>query len=246
MGDYVLLLDAADAQHATLSSELAECGVPVRVTRDLDEALCLIEDNPPSVLLIRTENGAAVSWCRSVRRLSNVPVAVVCAEREEQAIVRYLEAGADSVLAGPRSRRELAARIGALVNSTRAPRPATQCTGSYRVADVVVDARAHVVTKAGRKLSLTPTEFRLLVSLARRAGAVATYAELLAEVWGGHDVSSIEQLRLYIGYLRQKLEHDPCRPRILRTHRGVGYSLMDEALAATGEGRTDGHVAARA
>jgi two-component system KDP operon response regulator KdpE len=241
VGEQLLLLDATDAADATLSDQLAERGFLVRVTWDLDEALRELEERPGFGVLIRAEDEGALDWCRSIRLLFAGPLLVLCQQAQEGAVVSYLEAGADSVLVEPVSRRELAARIRALLQKSDHLQSTWERAGEQRVGDVVVNARAHVARQNGRDLSLTPTEFRLLAALACRAGQVVAREELLAEVWGPDRAKRDDVLRIYVGYLRQKLGDDPARPRILLNQRGVGYRLAQEE-----EGGSNGRVAARA
>ncbi len=149
------------------------------------------------------------------------------------------------MLAAPLSRRELGARIRAVLAGAGRAKPGTLRPGSYRVGDLIVDTQAHVAAKGGRHLSLTPTEFRLLVALARRSGHVVSYGDLLAEVWDSATDGGTEKLRLYIGYLRRKLQDDPTRPRMLHNHKGAGYRLSAQPAIANTEGTSNGHVQAQ-
>jgi DNA-binding response OmpR family regulator len=130
-------------------------------------------------------------------------------------------------LSGPLSRRELAARIGAMFDRRHAFKPAEPRYHAYHVGALAIDLRAHAVTKDGRSLFLTPTEFRLLVALARRAGKVVSHAELLSEVWGTTLVERPEVVQQCIRYLRRKLGDAPKQPRLIQSRRGVGYRLAE-------------------
>lgn len=93
------------------------------------------------------------------------------------------------------------------------------------VGDVTIDLARHVVTKAGVEVHLTPTEYDLLRVLATNADKVLTHRQLLERVWGGYAAENSRQLRVYVNYLRRKLEDDPARPSLLVTEPGVGYRL---------------------
>lgn len=241
MGEQILLLDATDAADATLSEQLAGCGFIVRVAWDLDEALRELDERPRFGVLLRAEGEAALEWCRSLRLLFAGPLLVLTGGGHESQVVSYLEAGADSVIVEPVSRRELAARLHALLQKSEHLQSSWQRAGEQRVGELVLNARAHVARWSGRDLALTPTEFRLLAALACRAGQVVAREELLAEVWGPDRVRRDDVLRIYVGYLRHKLGDDPARPRILLNQRGVGYRLVE-----AGEGGSYGRVATRA
>jgi DNA-binding response OmpR family regulator len=241
VGDELLLLDATAGADLTLSEQLAERGFRIRVAWDLDEALSALSEETRPAVLVRAEDGCALEWCQSLRFLYGGPLLVLCSQRDEATAVQYLEAGADTFLGEPISRRELAARIRCHLRQAARAASSWSVAGERRIGDLVVDARARVASRAGRALSLTPTEFRLLAALAQRAGRVAPREELLAEVWGAEHGKRDDVLRIYIGYLRQKLGDDAGEPRLVLNQRGVGYRLT-----AGGEESTRGHVAAGA
>lgn len=234
MGTFGLLFDVSARPDEELRARLTQCGYLIRVVRDGERAVEQMRDESLCFTLIRTDNGDAVELCHGLRPLSSAPLLVVCTESDERTTVLYLEAGADSVLLAPLSRRELAARLSAALGASRPHRTARQ-PRSCRAGDLFIDVDAHLATKRGRMLSLTPTEFRLLVALAMRAGEIVSHAELIEEVWNRDNAQGAENLRLYIRYLRQKLGDDPVKPRLLLTHRGIGYRLVAtrEAVAST-------------
>nr|MBA3414794.1 winged helix-turn-helix domain-containing protein [Chloroflexia bacterium] len=115
---------------------------------------------------------------------------------------------------------ELLARLRAVLRRSRASdRPV------LAVGDVEIDLARRVVTKAGAEVRLTPTEYDLLRVLAADADKVITHRRLLERVWGSHAAENAQLLRVYVNYLRRKLEDDPTRPRLLVTEPGVGYRL---------------------
>ncbi len=239
MGNKMFLLDVSNAAGSDLSAQLARCGFVVQVIGEIDGALGPIRESAAEVAIIRTGETGAVELCRSLQRLTSSPVVVICRRREERLVVRYLEAGADSVLVAPLSRRELAARIGVVLGRRSAVQPAKRPCYAYQVGDLLIDTDTYVVSRAGRSVSLTPTEFRLLVALARGGGEVVSHVDLLSEVWGTTGTEHSKSLRLYIRYLRQKLGDDQARPRVLLNHRGIGYRLA-ECRATNRKGTSDG------
>jgi two-component system KDP operon response regulator KdpE len=97
--------------------------------------------------------------------------------------------------------------------------------------DVTIDLRRYLVLRNGEEVHLTPTEFDLLRVLASEAGKVLTHRQLLERVWGGYAAENSRQLRVYINYLRRKLEHDPSHPQLIVTEPGVGYRLKADAAS---------------
>lgn len=226
MGSRILLFTASPEPCADLNAKLAQCGFSVHRAGDIDSAALALRARPPAIIIFWAGAGAPIEECRALRSLSDDPILVISTSRHEDAIVSSLEAGADSVLVGPLSRRELAARISALIH----PRPGLRRTETrrptYRVDGLVIDEDARAVTRGGQRLSLAPTPFRLLAALARRAGTVVRHGELVAEVWGPDWADSAELLRPHIRYLRRKLGDTEREPRFLLTERGVGYRLV--------------------
>jgi two-component system KDP operon response regulator KdpE len=149
-------------------------------------------------------------------------VIVISARGEERDKVRALDMGADDYLAKPFGADELLARIRAVL---RRANPAAIPVAVIRIDDVVIDLGAHSVVKAGQEVRLSPTEFGLLVQLARRAGTVVDHQTLLREVWGPSHVHERNYLWTFIQRLRRKLEDDPRNPRVVVSVGSRGYRL---------------------
>jgi two-component system, OmpR family, KDP operon response regulator KdpE len=163
-----------------------------------------------------------VDIAREAREIHHVPTIVVSARVEEQHLVRALDAGANDYVTKPFREGELMARLRAAL------RPVQTSTTPRRVAagDLELDVVDRRVLVGGKEVSLTPTEFKLLLALARDAGRVVRHERLLHDVWGPTFVESVQYLRVYMKQLRHKVEDDPARPRRLLTALGVGYRLI--------------------
>lgn len=164
---------------------------------------------------------------KMIREISNVPVIMLTAKGEEDDRVRGLELGADDYVTKPFSPRELVSRVRAVLRRTDA-------TGATPRGEVIeVDDRLRLdfgrreVWVEGKLVKLRPTEYRLLYHLVQNAGWVVTYDQLLSKVWGYEYRDEPHYVRLYINYLRQKLEEDPSNPKYILTERGVGYRFVD-------------------
>jgi DNA-binding response OmpR family regulator len=163
---------------------------------------------------------------RMIREISRVPVIMVTAKGEEDDRVRGLERGADDYIAKPFSPREMVSRIRAVLRRTEMPVLSTH--GALSIDDrLQLDFDRREVRVDGQLINLRPTEFRLLYHLVQNAGLVVTHDQLLAKVWGYEYRDETHYLRLYINYLRQKLEKDPEHPAYILTERGVGYRFVD-------------------
>jgi DNA-binding response OmpR family regulator len=155
-----------------------------------------------------------------IRDLSDVPVLMLTARAAELEKVRGLKAGADDYVTKPFGRQELLARIEVMLRRARTPEegPAT-----YADALVTVDFAQRSVTVNDNPVTLTPLEFRLLRAFIRHPGQVLGHDQLLEQVWGDSLAASRDQVKLYIGYLRRKLEAGGAEASVIETVRGFGY-----------------------
>ncbi len=163
---------------------------------------------------------------RLIRQTSSVPVIMLTVKSEEDDRVRGLELGADDYVTKPFSPRELASRIKAVLRRTEMPAPVEQSI--IKVDDrLQVDFNRRQVIVEGKEIKLRPTEYRLLYHLSNNAGWTLPHETLLAKVWGHEYRDETHYLRLYITYLRQKIEEDPANPKYILTERGLGYRFVD-------------------
>ena len=163
---------------------------------------------------------------RRIREVSCVPVIMLTVRNEESDRIRGLEIGADDYLTKPFSPRELQTRIKALLRRTFTPAP-PRTTRIVVDDDLTIDFNRREVMARGQKVTLRPTEYRLLYHLVHNAGRLMTHQALLSKVWGPEYRDEGHYLRLYITYLRQKLERDPARPVYILTERGMGYRFRE-------------------
>jgi len=168
-----------------------------------------------------------IDWIRKVREWSALPVVVLTARGQEASKVEALDAGADDYLTKPFGLPELLARIRVALRHAARP-PGGAPGGEYRVGALHVDLERRRVEVGGHEVQLTPTEYKLLAALVKHAGRVVTHRQLLREVWGPNSPQENRYLRVYMTYLRRKLEPDPMKPRLFETIAGVGYRLREE------------------
>jgi len=161
-----------------------------------------------------------------LREVSNVPVIMLTVRSDEEDKVRGLELGADDYVTKPFGARELASRVRAVLRRTQGP--VTPEGAILQIDDrLSIDYNSREVLVEGKRIKLRPTEFRMLYHLIENAGWVVPHETLLAKVWGYEYREEIQYLRLYVTYLRQKIEPDPSHPRYILTERGVGYRFVD-------------------
>ena len=228
----VLLVEDDRELRSTLREALVVEGYKVLAAASLADADCLLthaetQGGIDLVLLdLGLPDGDGEALLLALRRgRCTAPVIVISARHCDDPKIRLLDAGADDYLVKPFGLGELLARMRvALRHRGTALHPAIT---RYEHGDLRVDLAAHRVSLAGADVHLTPTEFKLLARLVRRAGQVVTHRQLLADVWGAEFTEHTHYLRLYMGQLRAKLEAEPADPQRLLTEPGVGYRLAE-------------------
>ena len=164
---------------------------------------------------------------RILREFSNIPVIMLTAKGEEDDRVYGLELGADDYITKPFGPRELSSRVRAVLRRLEAPSTASE-RAILKIDDrLSVDFNRREVIVEGKHIKLRPTEYRLLYHLIENAGWTVTHEQLLAKVWGYEYRDEAHYVRLYINYLREKIEQDPSHPKYILTERGVGYRFVD-------------------
>jgi two-component system KDP operon response regulator KdpE len=175
---------------------------------------------PDALVLDVTGQRGGRQIFRLLEKVAPIPIFVLGDAAHPEDLVWYLEEGAVDYLAKPVSSALLSARVHAVLRRCQ-----EAGAGVISLGNLEIDLDRHQVRKAGKAVSLTPTEFRLLRVLAENAGRPCRHRFLLERVWGEDFKHCAHYLRLYIGYLRQKLEDDPRNPALLLTEWGVGYRL---------------------
>ena len=163
---------------------------------------------------------------KMVREISNIPIIMLTAKGEEDDRVKGLELGADDYVTKPFSPRELVSRVKAVLR--RIESEGGESDDVIQVDDrLKIDFNRREIWVEGELVKLRPTEYRLLYHLVQNAGWVLTYDQILSRVWGYEYRDEPHYVRLYINYLRQKLEENPSNPKYILTERGVGYRFID-------------------
>jgi two-component system KDP operon response regulator KdpE len=193
------------------------------------EGLAQVAGQNPDIILmdLGLPDGDGIDLTRRIREWARTPIVVISARGQERDKVAALDAGADDYLTKPFGVGELLARMRvALRHAARAAGQPDEPV--FSDGDLRVDLEHRQVFVDEREVHLTPTEYKLLVTLVRHAGKVLTHRQLMKEVWGANTVTQTPALRVHMTQLRHKLERDPTQPRHLLTEPGVGYRLKSD------------------
>jgi two-component system KDP operon response regulator KdpE len=226
----VLLIDDNDLDRKISRDSLIAAGFAVEDAPDGATGLRLLYDHRPDLILLDVLMPVMDGWtvCSRIRELCDVPIIMLTSLNREEEMVQGLNLGADDFVSKPISPAHLIARVAAVLRRTQSPAPAPRDV-IYDDGTLRIDASRHEVRLDGVPVELTPTEFRLLVTLSAQPGRVRTFDALLREVWGPEYADDIDFLRVYIWRLRKKLEADAADPRWIFTERGFGYRFAEAA-----------------
>jgi DNA-binding response OmpR family regulator len=220
----ILVVDDEPHVIKLVKANLESSGYKVLAAEDGQQAVETVEHELPDLvildLMLPKLDGYAA--CQRIREFSAVPIIMLSARSAQVDLVRGFEVGADDYLTKPFSVTELLMRVQAVLRRSKWPEEIVS-RQAFQAGPIEIDFGQHRVTVHGDPVKLTPTEYRLLTYLASNANRVILHRELLRAVWGPEYGEETEYLRVYIRYLRQKLESDPSNPRYLLTQPGAGY-----------------------
>src|SRR5512147_79496 len=224
----ILVVDDEERMVRFIRMNLEHDGFQVSEAFNGKQAIQRLRDiNPDLILLdVMMPDIDGFEVLETIREISQVPVIMLTAKGEEDDRVRGLELGADDYITKPFSPREMVSRVRAVLRRTETTTSATH--GLIEVDEhLKLDFDRREVWLDGELVQLRPTEYRLLYHLVQNAGWVIPHDQLLAKVWGYEYRDEPHYVRLYINYLRKKLEKDPSNPKYILTERGVGYRFID-------------------
>ena len=225
----ILVIEDEPQMRLGLRDNLELEGYEVETAADGDEGLQKAASFTPDLVILDVmlpmKNGFDV--CRDLRARSiSTPIVMLTARSAETDKVLGLELGADDYVTKPFNHLELMARVRAVLRRMAMPAPSSRAP-SFRSGDLEVDFAQQEARLRGKRMDLTPTEYKLLYHLVRNVGHVLQHGTLLAKVWGREYVDEVDYIRVYVRRLRDKLGDDPDSPRYIRTERGLGYRFID-------------------
>lgn len=224
----LLIIDDDKGLSQLLGDYLSSQGYSVSRAEDGKSGLRAMYERPPAIILLDVTMPEKNGWetLSRIREVSAVPVIMLTARGDEADILHGFSIGADDYVVKPFSFAQLSARLRAVLARASQDNPSDS---KLSIDGLEVDMRLKRVWRSGKLLTLTPTEFRLLVSLMRHAGNVVSPKDLVKEVWGAQYASEIGHVRRYVWHLRQKIEPDPESPRYIFNDRGFGYRFGSQA-----------------
>jgi len=226
-GKKVLIIDDDATFRNLVEQVITQKGYQVLKASSGREGLRLMFDQRPDLVLLDVVMPSIDGWqvCTRIREISDVPIIMITGRhKSEEDIVRGLDYGADDYLTKPVRSKELVARVQAILRRAELPYLQDIRQGIIYSDDfLTVDITERKVTVNGKRVKLTPREFRLFTLLVENAGHILTHKQLLEKVWGWEYTDDVDYVRIYISHLRQKIEPDPSLPKYIITESGVGY-----------------------
>lgn len=221
----ILMIDDDKSLTQLLSEYLVDQGFTVRNAENGLLGVRAMFESKPDIILLDVTMPKKDGWetLQRIREVSDKPVIMLTARGDESDILRGFSLGVDDYVTKPFSFAQLTARIRAVL--TRSSQRSTSDEGEIIAGELKVNLGLKRVWRDGEILSLTPTEFKLLVALVRRQDEVVSLEDLVKEVWGAQYANEIGHVRRYIWHLRKKVEKDPENPRYIHNERGYGYKF---------------------
>lgn len=223
----ILIVEDDEKTSFLLSAYLAREGFKTISAYDGRQALDLARQRDPifTILDLLIPNVDGWEVCQELRRVSDIPILILTARGDSHDRIMGLKLGADDYVVKPFSPKEVVARVKAILRRARPDSPKTKSLLSYH--GLVLDMHKRTVTLRGDRVSLTPSEFKLLQALMAAPGRILMREELLNHLYPTGGVVVDRVIDVHIGNLRQKIEQDPANPRYVLTSRGLGYQFVD-------------------
>lgn len=227
MAEKILVIDDEEPTVQLIAMLLERRGFEVIKAYRAEEGLRKAYRHQPELVLLDIMMPDMDGWdvCKRLREMSDVPIIFLTARSDVKDVVKGLEMGADDYVVKPYDNDELVARVRAHLR--RSPRPNMSEELIFNNGDFRINFMNREVWVDNDIKHLTPKEFNLLAVLVRNAGRVVTRTELVTQAWGEEYGDAIDSLKLYIHYLRQKLENNATQPEYILTSRGVGYRFVN-------------------
>lgn len=229
----ILVVDDQPSLVRLVRDNLESKQFKVTSANDGAKALDIVENERPDLVVLDVMMPGMDGYevCRRIREFSTVPIIMLTARNDQEALIQGFEMGADDYITKPFHANELLARVEAVLRRSEY-QEVNKYSPTFSCGDITIDFVRHEVTKTGKEVPLTPTEYRLLYYLATNSGRVMLHSDLLTKVWGPEYSGATDYLRVYIRHLRSKLDTKDGEPIYVLTVPGVGYVLKCPQKAA--------------
>lgn len=220
----ILVIEDDEDVRTVVATRLKRAGYETSTASDGKDGLRRFYGDQPDLVLLDVAMPVMDGWqvLERLREVSEVPVLFLTAAAQERDKLRGLRSGADDYITKPFSGEELLARVEVALRRA-APSDGDSGNGNYSDSEIAIDFLRHEIFVRGEPVELSPTEFRLLTVLTRNANQVLSQDQLRDQVWGREYIGSLDVVRLYVGYLRRKIERDHEAATLVETVRGFGY-----------------------
>jgi DNA-binding response OmpR family regulator len=230
MREKILLIED-DVEFINLTRTwLHNAGYEVFTAVDGVEGMRRVYSSRPDLVVLDANIPKMDGWevCRRVRDMSDIPVLMVTVNGQKSDRLKGFTLGADDYLTKPVDFHELIARVQAVLRRTRSATRENK-PSTFNNGDIEIDWGSRQVWVRGERVKLSPTEFKIISCLIKNRGWIVTHEQLLEKAWGPNYIGDKSFVKLYIRYLRQKIEQNPHKPQIIMTERGVGYYFAMQA-----------------
>jgi DNA-binding response OmpR family regulator len=220
-----ILLVEDDIEFANLTRTwLQNAGYEVFIANDGVEGIRRVYSNRPNLVLLDANIPKMDGWevCRRIRDMSDIPVLMVTVNGQKADRLRGFNLGADDYLTKPVDFHELVARVQAILRRSEVTKQEDR-PSNFDNGEIEIDWGSRQVWVRGERVKLSPTEFKIISCLIKNRGWIVTHEQLLEKAWGPNYIGDKSFVKLYIRYLRQKIEKNPHKPQFILTERGVGY-----------------------
>jgi two-component system KDP operon response regulator KdpE len=233
-----ILLVEDDVEFLNLTRTwLQNAGYEIFTAGDGIEGMRRVYSSRPDLVILDANIPKMDGWevCRRIRDMSDIPVLMVTVNGQKADRLKGFTLGVDDYLTKPVDFHELIARVQAILRRSRSATPEDK-PKTFNNGDIEVDWASRQVWVRGERVKLSPTEFKIMSCLIKNRGWIVTHEQLLEKAWGPNYVGDKSFVKLYIRYLRQKIEENPHKPKIIMTERGVGYyfAMQNEAVGNLG------------
>ncbi len=238
MKEKILVVEDDPEFRSLTQTWLQNAGYEVITAEHGQEGLRRVFSSRPNLVLLDVNMPKLDGWevCKRIREMSEIPIMMMTVNNQVDDRLRGFNNGADDYIAKPVDFQELLARVKSILRRTNSGKPESDEPVTFDNGEIEIDWRSRQVWVRKERVKLSNTEFKILATLIKNRGWIVTHEQLLEKAWGPNYIGDKSFVKLYIRYLRKKIDKDPQNPKYILTERGVGYyfALQDESSPSFG------------